>query len=615
MTFNDVGEIVSFVKSAKLPEWQKKLFAKNREAVQVHSNGELFFKIDRLFPNEHPESKKNRVLAFEPITKSSFEKGISQINRIFNNSSYQAEASQKTVDYITSPIFDDQNLFSYYLQMWVEIALGSDPNALTVVYPEEFTRDKKFEQILFIRSEDILHIDNETVVFRSLEESIVKRDLQMCTINTESFYDDEVKSQNFRYSVEQTYAEKVKITYERTVYHVFHKNMFYRVEQMPETGEYEVQDYTLPNTFYPPVIAAGGRKKNGVYESHLQPFVAFGNLALVQHSQHTAVNFMYSFPRMSEVESNCDAPGCIGGIVTCEVSEEYPNGRMGCKNCGGSGKMVVQSPYKVYRRKLTGSDLSPDSGAKADYDDVKFYTPDVSILDYSKKEWRDYLSMAESSIYILQKVLTGLVESGESKEKDLENMYSFLLGIAKTFYGNVRYIIQQLENYMNASPIRVSVPRPYAFAILTEMEAFEILDAVLKSDSPEMVKASNIENFITKFFSQTSPLRKAYEVLCLVDLLLYKTDDQIETLKRNNIITQKQWATHAFSFSLLKKMYSLDQTLFEKSTEEVAKLLETQLEKYMPEESYLKSSLQNQFLNQDNPVDEPTDQPTDEPEV
>lgn len=67
--FNDVKELVKFATQESLKDWQKKLYKKYRNELQVHSKGEIFYKIDRLFPNEQLESKLHRVLAFEPITK------------------------------------------------------------------------------------------------------------------------------------------------------------------------------------------------------------------------------------------------------------------------------------------------------------------------------------------------------------------------------------------------------------------------------------------------------------------------------------------------------------------------------------------------------------------
>src|SRR6185436_17426056 len=98
LQFKTDEEVVSFVLKQKLPDWQAKLFKKNAEAIQVHSQGQIFFKLDRLFPNEAAESKDHRILAFESVTEASFLRGVNNINRIFKNTSYNYEASDKTVE-------------------------------------------------------------------------------------------------------------------------------------------------------------------------------------------------------------------------------------------------------------------------------------------------------------------------------------------------------------------------------------------------------------------------------------------------------------------------------------------------------------------------------------
>lgn len=154
MKFKDINEIISFVNNGKatLPEWQRKLFARYRDEIQVHSNGELFYKLDKLFPNEHPESKNHRLLAFEPITKGSFWKGVTNVEEIFHNSSYSIEASERTIEHIGQNNFEGKNLFNFFLNKWCEQALTTDPNSLAVVYPFEYSKATGREQLQVIGS-------------------------------------------------------------------------------------------------------------------------------------------------------------------------------------------------------------------------------------------------------------------------------------------------------------------------------------------------------------------------------------------------------------------------------------------------------------------------------
>jgi hypothetical protein len=594
MIFNDIQALADFAQKAKLPSWQAKLFEKYRDQVQVHSKGELFYKIDRLFPNEHPMSKCHRVMAFEPVTKASFLKGISNIMRIFSNSSYEAEASEKTIEYITKHYFDNKNLFSYFLELWITKALGDDPNSLIIVYPKEYNDSKPYEQVLAIPSEHIVHYDEDSVIFKSEEESEVEYTVEQHHVHNEIFFDYDLGRNNIRQAEENTYSNKLKVKFIRTTFHAFVQDKFYTiVQRKDDSDKYDVTEYDVGTNTYPCAVFAGGMKaERQIFESFLSPFVPFGNLALLQHSQHTAVNSIFSFPRMSEVQSPCDAQ-CNNGEIICDVSEAHPDGRMECPTCHGTGYRAVQSPYKVYIKKFDPSGLNANDNLNVD--DVRYYSPPASTLEYSKNEWKDYLDMAEQAIYVQQKMETGNIPSAKSKEVDLEELYSFLLRVSKVFYDRLRFIIQCFENYLNNAPIEITVHIPFSFAILNENEAFDALNNILTSTAPEIIKSNQVDNFITKFVSVSSPVKKAYQVLRLVDLLLLKTDNEIGNLKANNIVSADQWVTHTFAYPVLMQLYEADKQLFLEDNQFIADKLKLALETYKPQASELKSVLLNKF--------------------
>ena len=111
-----------------------------------------------------------------------------------------------------------------------------------------------------------------------------------------------------------------------------------------------------------------------------------------------------------------------------------------------------------------------------------------------------------------------------------------------------------------------------------------------------MIKGEQIDSFILKFISQSSPVKKAYDVLKLVDLLLLKNDNQIGTLKSNGIVTTDQWSIHTFAYPVLMQMYSSDETIFDNDAAIIAEQLKTKLLDFKPATVIdLKTSLQNAF--------------------
>lgn len=588
MVFEDIDSIVSFVKKGvKLPDWQTKLFEKNASAVQVHSQGHVFFKIDRLFPNEHPTSKAHRVLSFESITEASFGRAANNVNRIFKNSSYTVEANEKTMKLVQEHNFGGQNFFNWFLDEWVKVALKQDPNALIVVYPPDYVKEEGRPQVVFIPSAHIKHMDADTIIFVSEEESQVEYDIKEVTVSSKTFYDQSINGINSKAITDNTFTPIIEGIIKRHVYHVFQKDQgFFRLEQLEkDKDKYEVVQYDLPKDFLPIVDVGGEKGQRNVNKSFLHPFVPFGNLALLQHSQHTAVNFNFSFPRMSEIETPCEAEGCNGGWIICETQEDLQKfgEKKSCGVCGGTGGTTRQSPYKIYKKRF---DPNMGDGEKyLDVPDVQFYTPDVAILDYSKEEWKNYLEMAEAAVYIQQRVQTGNVESADSKEIDREDLYAFLARVGQVFFSKLRFCLQSFENYLVASPGEVVVNIPFSYAILTEGEAYEALQKILASNVPVMLKANQTESFINKFVSQSSPLRKFIDVLKLVDPLLFYTAAELQTYKASGIVTAEQMSIHVFAYPMLSQMWSKAKNIFvEKEADAIAEALLKEVEKFKPEQ-------------------------------
>jgi hypothetical protein len=587
LQFKSEKELVSFVINGKLPEWQRKLFKKNSEAVKVHSQGHIFYKIDRLFPNEHPESKLHRILSFESITEASFGRAANNINRIFRNSSYTVEASEKTIQEANETKYEGQNFFTWFLDQWVKYALKTDPNSMIVVYPPEYVEEKNIKPCVFVETCYFKKLTDDVFVFISEEESEIEYELKEMDICSEVFYDQTINKRNVRQAQKNTYTPKLEYKIIRPVYHAFFKGFgFVRIEQLAGGQGYEVTEYPFEPEFNPFMNVGGEKGQKDINKSFLHPFVPFGNLALLQHSQHTAVNFTFSFPRMSEIQTPCDA-GCQDGFIVCEDPTDILvfGDQKKCIKCNGTGFTSNQSPYKVYIKQYdpyngTGS---PDEAKYLDTDDVKYYSPPTDVLNYSKDEWKNYLEMAEVAVYINQRVKTGNTPSAESKNIDRDDMFAFLARVAQSYFSRLRFALQAQENYNVPSPSVVSVETPYSFAILTEAEAFEALKGILSSDMPVMLKASQVEGFINKFVSQTSPIRRFVDVLKIIDKLLWYTNNEISGFKANGIVKPEQYATHVFAFPVLQNMYFDDKSLFLQDINTIVNNLKEQLKEFMPE--------------------------------
>jgi hypothetical protein len=593
MDETQIAALVKLIQEAKMPEWWLKYAAQLSYNLQVHTKGLMFDKITGLYPNEHPDSQKHCINSYESITKGSIWKAINNIIRVFNNSSYNIQISEKTKAVIEEYQESEGSLFSQFLEDWIKYAVATDPNGICVVYPLDYTEDL-YRYVCF---KDLITITDEVLIFKSEQESETKIEMVDEQYAREIFFDYENLdgAPNVRHTTVKTFNRRLERTYVNTVFHVFTKTHFIRFyKDNPGDPEFKYEFFKHPKELETlPYFENGGVEvEKDLYESFVQAFVPFGNLALMSHRNQRATDLMYSYPRMSEVQQPCDT--CQShGKVKCIATSSNPDGWETCKSCRGSKYVTVQSPYKVYRKVQDSFDadnklLSTPS--------VEFYTPPTGIIDYNNKQWKSYLEQAEEAVFVQQRQDTGQVQAAKSKQLDQEGLFAWFFNISKVFYNNLEMFLQNLENYVNASPIRVSVERPYSFAILTESEAFEALTIMLSSSAPVAMKAAQIDNFVNKFISESSPVKRALQILRKFDLLLYYSDDTLASYKGMGSVSSKQMIQHVYAYPVLIQMYELDKTLFDLEDEAIIKKLSAEVDKYDTTKD-LKTSVLTPVLN------------------
>jgi hypothetical protein len=584
----DREQIPALIQAAQtkiLDNWKKDYFEKVAKALQVHTKGQLFNKVDTLFPNEHPDSKAHCIATYEPITKASIWKGINNLQRIFAHSSFSYQVGDQLADWLADYEYNGMNLLNYFLQEWIAKAVSEDPNGLFVIYPPDWAAERGMCPVQWVRSDLIKSVTRDAVAFISEHDSEVEYTYESTVVSRKVFEDPSVNALNAITCTEVSYNQRLKVKVVKEVVHLFTRDGFLIYTPAAKKNEFEatIVDFADPLTYIPAFPGGGNIADKAdipLFESFVQPFVPFGNLALIQHRNHRAVDLQFSYPRMSELQMPCDHKGCAGGKVKCQKTNTYPDGFMPCPKCRGNGYTTVQSPYKVYNPRYDPNDQNENKHLNVD--PVKFYSPDVGIINYSKDAWKDYLKQAETSIFVLQKVYTATnPESAESKDKDLEDMYAWLLNPSKVFYNNLRFLLQALEDYISRSPSTVSVERPFSFAILTEGEAFLAMDRILQSTAPVFIKGNQVDNFVSKFVSKDSPVIRALAVLKQFDPLLFYSATDVQTFKGANVISADMYKTHVLAYPVMLKLYQQDREFFNQEDSAIIEQLTKEIATYV----------------------------------
>jgi hypothetical protein len=515
----------------------------------------LFDKVVTVFKNEEPEASKYVLDTYESVTKGSIWRGIDNLSRIFNNTGFDVTGDEDAIRSLS-----EQNFFSNYINDFINISTSVDPNTVQVWI-------KKDEEWLskFIKTEFIRMINKDEICFIDEENSEYTLRTKTTRISgvTNHYGDRNLVRNSYNEGVEYVWGKNIRYIY-------INRNQYVEIN-LNGTDQAEVFNFQFPNPINSPYSFTGVEKvEKGVRHSAVAGFIPFGNHALIQHRTYRSVEAIFGYPRMSEVELPCEH--CVRGVETCDPCDEYPEGTKPCSTCKGSGYVSLQSPFKIYKRKLF-----PDSPElNANIKPVEFFTPDIQILQYNADAWKNTLQMGEDAIYIQQRVETGNVESAKSREKQLESMYAWLGRISSVIYENLQ---SSLDNYsLLIDQGRVIVNKPLSFAIMNEIEAFEYLNAIVQTDAPVFIKTTHVENFLNKYVSRTSPVIKIVDILKRVDPFVFYTTKDLETLSNSGVINDRDWRIHSYAFPLLMQAYTKNLDLFDQDYEKIEKDLLAMLE-------------------------------------
>lgn len=540
---------------------------KIKKDLQVHTKGKIYEKTFTVFNNEEPSASSFVLNTYEPVTKGSIWKGIDNISRIFKNTGFDISTDEDTQRFIS-----ESGIKSKIIDRFINLSMSTDPNTFAVPILKE---DGNWD-IEFIESEFVTSIDSDSICFIDVRKSKYGVELEK--------YEFLNKLRSFDYKANVLKDECLLMTYPKKVFN--YKSVHYVYISKSQYIEAEYKDgkfksYTfndLPEGIKPYVSTGVNKEFKFVSESPVSPFVSFGNIALMQHRASRSVENIFGYPRMSEIELPCDDCSITPGKVKCEISDEHPSGEKACSKCHGTGSLSLQSIFKIYKKRL-----SPDyPELNVDVDPVKFHTPDVGILDYVSKAWKDSLRLGEDAIYVQQVVETGSIQSAKSREKQLEQMYSWLDRLSSFFYASATDIINNLC-VLNGFG-KVTIEKPVSFAILNELESFDYLNAIVNSNSPIFIKTVHIENFLKKYISSSNPIIRVVEILKKIDLFCFYSMEDLQKMSNTSVIDDVDWRIHAYAFPILSRMYAMNPELLKLDDDKIIQMINEELGKKIPKE-------------------------------
>lgn len=516
-----------------------KLWTKEHGDIAVHTRA---LKPDALISKRRPYEddgiKDYRLANYEPITADVFGRAIDQLQDVLSSSQVTINCDEDLKEYIARPAFGSGLDFMTFLNKKVIRRMIEDPNGVLLWWPVGRGTTVSNEQVdvapKLILSTQIKHFDDNVFTYLSPEKSLIK-------------VQKEGKDQD---------------AYEGKIYYIVTRDTYYKYEQVGKKSDdkYELKVHYKHDFKEVPVIVLGGEeaddlKKTGETIQYLKSYfhtaVPYANEAVRQFSDHQAVMVTSAFPIREMKEIPCTAKGCDNGVLT-EIIEDEVNGKRPitktCETCKGKGYIVPFSPFGVLTTKRGDSMNEKEVDVPA----IRFISPDVSILEYGGKHWRDLLKDAEKALHLL---FIGQAQSGKAKEIDREPKIAMLDKVGTNVYNNIVYnslrVIDKLRNIGGGKGRKITINLPSTFKKKTEQEMIEEIGILRDKNAPSFLIAQASIDYIKKRYSGDTVIQHAVDFLALYDPIFFLTQDEKDRLLASSVIDETQHAKSLYSFSAI----------------------------------------------------------------
>ena len=520
------------------------------DEMRVHTRGETPAKLlNERRPNEDPEIFEYRKKIYQPITKGPINRSISKLFRIFLNANFSYKVSESLQDYLEEKRYMKRNFFEFFHGS-VTKRMIEDPNGYLLWLPHGPGTEDQTEKVDVIPelldSARIWYVNDEVITW--CDTFLKKNEIP-----------------DILYSLDET------------GYYIHEKH-----------GDRYIATllYTHNLKMIPAVLLGGVLREDDVFESYFNGFLPFGNEAVRRFSDDQAVAVRNSFPFRTEEYTECDFPQCGGrGWITddCEGEGCVPKSHK-CPLCSGTGQKSHVSPYGTFIRKEPGVGDELNNRPM-----IEFTSPNVDILEHSSKSWRDFLEDAKKAIFddMIQEA-----QSGVAKIIDREDLYSFLASISDNIYDHLLMkSLVILNGYRDInSTEEPEITKPTSFVVKTEGDLVDELGVLLEKKAPLPFVLETIKDLAKKRFSTNKTASRAIKFLMIYDPLFALSPEEKNMLIATNVIDDETRNKNINSYQVLQRLLMKNQDLLDKDYETVAKLMDVEMAKLVPEKQEIFSN-------------------------
>ncbi len=398
-----------------------KIACSHADDMAVHLYGDLPVKIlNRVRPREDPETKAYRLASYETVTKSTADKGLSIVAKIFNPSLYSIrfEEGNENADKLEEWTMEKYPYCNSVVNYVHEVGLRkmiADPNGIFVVKPSTYPKDQ------LTRVQPIIKIfGSKNIWYKELDCYLIYLRTQKIDNDIYYFFEwyDEMQIIEFNVFVPKPDTISILET-------VIYKHNFGDIPAWELKGNTEVMD-----------------DGTEVHKSFFEPAISFWNKAINHESDLDGAYINHMHPIRVELAEECDyvmgRQRCKGGnILNVDDGSSFE-----CPACRGSGYKSVKSPFGVYR-----VDHEKMGESKAGLKPVDYVTVPVEPTAMLEKRIDALLEKGLNALNmdIVNKI--GENQSGKAKVIDRGELYDFLYKISSVVFDTHIYNIFHYFNF------------------------------------------------------------------------------------------------------------------------------------------------------------------------
>lgn len=534
----------------------------------VHlSGGDPSKLLDIKRPNEDDSARKYRLASYKPKTKSAGSRAVSIMNRIYNPRLYSIEYSNT----ITIPDEDNtlnnyldggmpyyNSLMNYIKSVFTKSHL-EDPGGVVIIQPADFeVEDTQFFEPIpfFYGSEQVLDFDDDHYFVIG-------------------FFEDRENYQNSKF------LKKVVI-YTRDEMRVFKRENY--AKPFEQTFDY-VHGFDWVPGFRVGGIVTDSRPPI-LYESFISGVLPHWDDAVCYYSDLAAQIVTHLYPEKWEYSRNCSAKGCNNGTVKIQESGTGRTLETSCKNCHGTGREVVRSPYNVIQ--INRSALNPEE--QLPIPPAGYVTKDLDPTVLLEKIAEKEIEKGFEAVNLDIKDHINEGQSGVAKMIDRQDQDGFMSTYAQTVFNyilpnTVKGIIFWRYSQYLGSETRVDEFMP----MFKEPTSFDIYSISLLTEELATLKQSGVsgavliglqKDIIDKRFTDKK-IVKMLNTIIDVDPLSSLTEEEI--MSNSQVIGRTERYIHTYAKTLVEQAMNQDEDFLNKTLQERKDIIFAMAESALPE--------------------------------